>query len=52
MNYNESTTLSLWQFLAKVDSQRNIYDYGVKHLHKVQYNNSRSIIRYLRELLY
>jgi len=49
MNYNESTTLSLWQFLAKVDSQRNIYDYGVKHLHKVQYNNSRSIIRYLRE---
>ncbi len=49
MDNNASTPLSLWQFLAKVDPQRNIYNYGEKHLHKVQYNNSRSIIRYLRE---
>lgn len=48
MNNNESTPLSLWQFLAKVDTQGNIPDYAKKQYHKVQYNNSRSIIGYLQ----
>lgn len=45
---DKSTPLTLWQFLAKVDTQGNFSDYAKKHYHKVQYNNSRSIIRYLQ----